>query len=231
MRRISEIDGSIRALLAYLDDDEDGLIRKKQFFNLLRREDVFLTLKEDQVESLLKAFYTKDGEFLQLIPLLRFCEGEKLSLGSNQKEQLMITQAELEEMDAKLIADQEYTFSTDPEIKAVERKLRSFGQVLAKKGVDCEKEFAVYDNKRNGSILRTDFIKVLSKLGIYLLEEGKVLKENHGGNNGVNRMEEDEIRQLQLKQIYQLKHPDSVFGKCPPLPSPLLSYISSSSPR
>lgn len=190
MRRISEIDGSLRGLLAYLDDDEDGLIKVSALMSLLRRESVFSTISERQVEDLLTPFIIPK-EQLQLVPFLRFLEG-------HQREPRLIY-ADLDEDNSALhkIHEQDYHFSRDPEILAVEKKLRAFGRVLARKGVDVENEFKAFDVAGNGCIPRTDFVKVLSKLGMYLLEEGKVLKE------GISPV--DDLRRKQVTQIRQVK--------------------------
>jgi hypothetical protein len=114
-------------------------------------------------------------------------------------------------MDSKLIAEgkgEEYSFSSNLEVKAVERKLRTFGQILAKKGVDVESIFQQYDPSRNGCVSRTDFLKVLSELGIYLLEEGKILKEN---NSQYNNQVGKDLQLMQRKQIYQLKGDEGTF--------------------
>jgi len=208
MRRISEIDGSVRALLAYLDDDEDGLITKSRLFNLLRREQVFESFSEDELQTvLLPCYYQPNRSLLQqrgsdvessdkidIGALLRLLEGQK-PLYNVQKDYL-------EEDEALNYKTKDYQFSNNIELKLVEKKLRSFGRSLAKKGIDVEKEFQKYDPKLGGFISRTDFIKVLSKLGIYLLEEGKVLKEE--GCSG-NAEDSSTIRKLQQQQIKRLK--------------------------
>lgn len=137
MRRIAEIDGSLRALLAYLDDDEDGLIRKQSLLNLLRREDVFETVPQAEVEDILSPFITSKsssdhyskggydskhgddarttGDMIAIVPFLSFLE--------QRKYQPKVV-ADLDELDKDMIQEKEYVFSRDPEVHAVERKLR-----------------------------------------------------------------------------------------------------------
>jgi Ca2+-binding EF-hand superfamily protein len=216
IRRISEIDGSVRGLLAYLDDDEDGLIQRIRFFNLLRREDVFETLSERDVDTLIEHCYSKDHEKIQLTVLLHFLENE----GRMKKKGLtyldMLDNNDSEESKQQTMVEQHYEFSRDMEIHAVEKKMRSFGRILAKKGVDVEKHFYEYDARRTGCVLRTDFIKVLSSLGMYLLEEGKVIQDGlsglalHGGK-GRRGGDEAEIKQLQIAQIKRLKGTEGTY--------------------
>ncbi len=199
IRRISEIDGSIRGLLAYLDDDEDGLILRSRFFNLLRREDVFETLSERDVDTLIDHCYSKDNEKIQLTSLLLFLENE--GRGKKGLTYHDLLDNDNEESKQQMV-EQHYEFSRDMEIHAVEKKMRSFGRVLAKKGVDVEKHFIQYDAKRSGCVLRTDFIKVLSSLGMYLLEEGKVVQDGLAIPGGAG---EKDIKRLQIAQIKRLK--------------------------
>lgn len=212
IRRISEIDGSVRGLLAYLDDDEDGLISRARFFNLLRREDVFDSLSEQDIDQLIEHCYSKDREQIQLTVLLHFLENEGRMMKKNMRgltyHDLMDGEQEEESKQASLV-EQHYEFSRDMEIHAVEKKMRSFGRILAKKGVDVEKHFHQYDARRTGCVLRTDFIKVLSSLGMYLLEEGKVLQD--GNTITAGGSSEKDIKQLQIAQIKRLKGSEGTY--------------------
>lgn len=188
MNRISEIDGSMRGLMKHLDDDDDGLIRKAQLFNLLRREDVFESLPREEVEDLLQPFL-RDEEYIIVNSFLRFLEGEKnVTIADNQ----------LYEDYDKLISEKQYSFSHDIEVRAVEKKLQTFGRILAKRGVDVEAKFQQYDPLHTGCVGRTDFIQVISQLGIYLLEESKVMQENLSlfGNVEVKKTQVDQINRL-----------------------------------
>ena len=53
LKRISQADGSIEGLLAYLDDDEDGLISVSSILRLFRREGVFEAVNEQDVMKVL----------------------------------------------------------------------------------------------------------------------------------------------------------------------------------
>jgi hypothetical protein len=69
-------------------------------------------------------------------------------------------------------AIQEYEFSSNPDIRRVEKKLRSVGRILSNSGVDVESLFKKYDMRNSGMIRKSDFIDVLSKSGLYILEKG-----------------------------------------------------------
>lgn len=186
LRRISQIDGSVSALLAYLDDDEDGIIKLSTFKSLLRREDVFTTLPEQQVEQLLQPLM-QDQSSIRVTALLRFIEGTHINNFplSEEKEQDLV------------VSMKEYTFSSDPEIRSLEKKVRGFGRILSKKGIDVEGLFKIYDPKLSGSVRRTEFLEVLSKLGMYILEQGKIMDQAIKSEN--------DIQQLQMHQVNRLK--------------------------
>mmetsp|Transcript_15418 Transcript_15418/g.16702 ORF Transcript_15418/g.16702 Transcript_15418/m.16702 type:complete len:1790 (+) Transcript_15418:1-5370(+) len=210
-KKTAEYNGGIRNIFANLDYDGDGIITYLSLIKFFRTEDFYDLFNEEQIDIILKSFFTnKHRQSLYVIPLIQWLTGEK-----GEPKKIMIASEQDEEFDAKFASDKtlpEYVFSTNPEVKAVERKLRQFGQILAKKGVDVESKFQYYDPQKTGCIPRTDFIKVLSDLGIYLLEEGKVLKENQLNSLGLGSavsgngyVSEDVIRQLQRRQIYDLK--------------------------
>jgi hypothetical protein len=69
--------------------------------------------------------------------------------------------------------EKDYEFSKNIETKRLEKKIRTFGRILSKKGtIDIELLFKNYDPKQTGFIQRSDFIEVLSKIGMYILEKG-----------------------------------------------------------
>lgn len=194
LQRIAEIDGSITRLLAYLDDDEDGLISTAMLKTLLRRENVFDTLSEDIVDSLLQPMLTADNQ-IKVSVLLRYVEGRE------SQEVISIEYKDSE-------PEQDYEFSHDPEIKAIEKKIRSFGRFLASKGVNVESLFQNYDTKSSGVVRRTEFVEILSQLGMHLLEQGKVFEQAHGI--------ETDSRKMQIKQINRIKGNESSFASYAP---------------
>ena len=193
VKRISQVDGSISALLAYLDDDKDGLIGLSTFKTLLRREDVFETLPENEVIQLLEPLMHNhhDTKMIRVSALLRFIEGNQII-----KLPLSITD---HDDNKEIISIKEYMFSTDPEIRSLEKKIRSFGRILSKKGIDVEGLFKQYDPTCTGSVRRTAVLEVFSKLGMYILEQGKIMDQAN-----VNS-EAHDVQRLQMHQVNRLK--------------------------
>lgn len=264
IRRIAEIDGSVRSLLAYLDDDEDGLIVKRRLMILLRREGVFDSVPERDIDLMLKPFertraaaydrrdsdrsggydsksgggigggiggggdasgFDPDERFYEVVPLLNFIEHKKY-----QPRTLADIDEEDEALTREMIQEKDYIFSKDPEVCAVERKLRHFGRILAKNGVDVEQEFQLYDPDHTGMVLRTEFIKVLGKIGMFLLEEGKILRDqSYQERNQHNRDPMEVIRQRQIQQIKQLKGAQGMFVQQAPNLARKLSTMNSRS--
>ena len=58
------------------------------------------------------------------------------------------------------------------------------------------------DPSNSGHVRRTEFIEILSRLGLYLLEQGKVLEQSKAG--------EHDLRQRQLQLIEKVKLMDPV---------------------
>jgi Ca2+-binding EF-hand superfamily protein len=186
LKRISIVDGSIRALLAYLDDDEDGFLSKSSFFGLLRKEDVFSTVPECVVDEIMKPFVLNG--MISCSKLLFFLEGHQMHNAAVADDDVEPILKESEEID--------YSFSNIPEILSVQRKLRQFGRIISNKGVDVEEEFRRFDIQNTGQVSRTDFIRVLSSLGLFLIEKGKIFS---------NQNEEINFRRRQLNQIINVK--------------------------
>ena len=192
MRRISLIDGGIAHLLAYLDDDEDGLITLTALMRLLRKEDVFETVSEKEVEKMLEPML-HHGK-VNVAALLRFFEGKE-SKENIRNEKLP------EDNDDERRADNvdEYEYSKDPEVRSLERKLRGFGRFLAKRGLDVEQLFSRNDPGNKGWIRRTDFVNALSEMGLFFIEKGKVVEEAAAEEGA------DPDRRIQLRQLKKLK--------------------------
>lgn len=105
----------------------------------------------------------------------------------------------------------EYDFSPDPETRSLEKKLRSLGHALSKKGVDVEGMFRDADARLTGMVKRTEFVEVMSKIGLSVLEKGDALdearllmngSESEGPGSGVTNTD---ARKMQLMQMKRLK--------------------------
>lgn len=193
VRRIAQTDGSVSGLLAYLDDDEDGLIELSRFKHQLRREDVFDSIPEEVVLKLLEPVM-QDNKNIRAAALLRFIEGNRVG-GKGHAEGKEHDDATEEHV----TLPKEYDFSPDPEIRALEKKVRGFGRILSKKGIDVEALFRNFDPKSSGQVRRTELLEVLSKLGMYILEQGKILDQAVGGDQDVQRMQMHQVNRLKGK--------------------------------
>ena len=199
MKRIGEPDGGVDALLAYMDEDEDGLISSSSLMRLLKREDVYTTkLTPESVAGMLEHM-TKGGN-ISVPALLRFVDG---------KDELVSYSAIKPESADDTLAMPEYEFHRDPEVHALEKKLRGLGRVLAKKGMNVEDLFRKYDALDSGMIRRTEFMEVLSKMGLYILEQGRVLQE-------AGDFEGDPLRKQQAQQFNKLKGNGSSYAQSAP---------------
>merc|ERR1711871_1120460 len=189
MRRISEADGGLSGLLAFLDKEGNGMCPSESFFRLLSREDVFDSLSKMECESLLLPI-TNNGS-INLTFLMRFIEDDSFvpSLASNKGN----------ETDYK----EDYVFSENPEIRKTEKKLRSIGRIFARNGINIENLFQKYDSKSSGMIRRFDFIEILSKSGLYILEKGNITEEKDVSDS-------DDISRLQKHQVRNLKGGNSI---------------------
>lgn len=221
LRRISEPDGGIAGLLAFLDRDEDGEISVASFMKLLRREGVFDTMKEGDILDWLKPAIsttptsedsvanrgeekgngtqteskgsprrrergsegkTDENTFvntIRVVPLMHMLDGNNPDGGSRLDADTS-ARAQTENEQLILRAMPEYSFSNDPEIRALEKKLRGVGHALARRGIDVEGLFRKFDNSGSGAIRRTEFLEVLSGMGMYILEKGKALEAASG---------------------------------------------------
>ena len=70
----------------------------------------------------------------------------------------------------------------------------------SKRGVDIEKLFKGYDTRYNGMVRRTEFLEVLSKLGLYILEQRDSLAADSKDGDG-----DDPTRRLQQRQLSRLR--------------------------
>jgi len=188
LKRIGEPDGGFDALLAYMDDDEDGLISYVAFMRMLRREGVLGTknMSEVSIENLIRPMMCKDD--ISVTALIRFVDGS---------DSLVPLKAENNEAE-DVLAVNDYEYSRDPEIHALEKKMRGLGRILAKKGINVEDLFRKCDVLDSGVVRRTEFIEILSKMGLYILEQGRVLEE-------AGDQDTDPLRKQQVHQVNKLK--------------------------
>ena len=185
IRRVAAHDGGVQPFLALMDRQGTGFISFATFMHFLKREGVFETTKEEQnVENILQPM-SKEGN-ISCLALMRWMEGHHPDPSG--------ALVALEGEDTYV----EYEFSRDPEIHALEKKLRRLGRVMAKKGVNVESLFRAYDKLDLGVIRRTELIEVLSKMGMSILEQGRIMED------GVTTHVQD-VTSAQRKQVHRLK--------------------------
>ena len=189
MKRLSSSDGGLSSMLAHMDSDEDGLIPLSLLMGRFRKEGLFEVVPEDSAAALLRPMTSKG--LINIGQLVKFVEtmGEPPASAEDDEDN------ERDEFEGIPLV--EYDFSRDPETRALEKKMRSLGRVLAKKGVDVEGIFKSFDLREAGTVRRTEFLEVMSKMGLYILEQGKVID---GAEN-----EENDVRRLQMSQMRKLK--------------------------
>lgn len=197
-------DGGITGMLAYLDDDEDGLISLTMLLRYFRREDLFGNsrdrdadrgdhMEERDVEDLLSSVTRKDG-FIRVDSLMSYFAGEGKS-GPSVKAHV----GDGEDFD-ELTREDSYEFSKNPETLVLEKKLRQLGGILAKKGMNIEGIFRDYDTRYSGMIRRTEFLEILSKLGLYILE-----KAASGEGAASDDHDADFLSRKQQQQVSRIK--------------------------
>jgi len=208
IRRVSVPDGGVEGMLAFLDDDEDGVISKASFFKMLRREKVFEHLSEADVEAIvspaLKA--VRDGGGMSVVTLLRIIQDKDADDAVHGGR---VADDDDDNDDYRRGDAVDYDFSVDPETRALEKRLRGLGRSLSKKGLDVEGLFRLFDVRGTGAVRRTEFLEVLSKMGLSILEKGKVMDDaktfadDHGAGDA---------RRLQMRQMRRLKGVDATYG-------------------
>ena len=208
LRRISVADGGVEGLIAFLDDDEDGVISKVSFFKMLRREKVFEHISEADVEAIvapaLKA--VREGGGMSAVTLLRIVNDKD---SDDTVPGGRVAREDDDEDDRRGDVAVDYDFSVDPETRALEKRLRGLGRSLSKKGLDIEGLFRFFDVRGAGAVRRTEFLEVLSKMGLSILEKGKVMDDakafadDHGAGDA---------RRLQMRQMRRLKGVDATYG-------------------
>jgi Ca2+-binding EF-hand superfamily protein len=183
-------------VFARLDKDEDGLVETSVLLKVLSKNGAFDTLSATRCEDLLHQFIVQ-RQFVSLEAFMSFV-GDRPSVGKlmTQKERSRVMFQE-EATDEKDALKRDYDFSANPETKALEKKVRGFGQILAKKGVDVEAMFRDFDTKLLGMVRRSELVEVLSRLGMHILEQGRIF--DHALFPG------DDLRRDQVRQINRLK--------------------------
>ena len=207
-RRIAAPDGGVDGFIASLDDDEDGLISKVTFMRVLGRRKVFEHISEEEVSSIIAPTLkgpSRDGGEMSVVVLYRIIQGTdggEGGAGPNARYEGDNDDGDDEAKGAVAGTAVDYDFSVEPETRALEKRLRGLGRTLAKKGLDVEGIFRTYDARGAGAIRRTEFLEVLSKMGLSLLEKGRVMDE---AKAAMDDRGAGDARRLQMRQVMKLK--------------------------
>lgn len=187
------------AFLANLDQDQDGLVELRDLKRAFSKEGMFKNLSEERVEDILEPFRVQ-RKFIALDELMNFVEGRynpKTNLRQKERSSDLLGESKEdrgEGRDDPVV--REYTFSTNPEIKSLEKKIRGFGKILSKKAVDVEEMFRSLDNRSTGMVTRSQLIEVLCRLGMYVLEQGRTFDHALVPANDTARSQIHQINRL-----------------------------------
>ena len=231
VKRIARSDGGVDGLLAYLDEDEDGLIALSSFMRLLAREKAYDGISESDVESILLPMIGSSGsgrvEGIRVVALLRFLDSEEDNKDNNKEEEKSGSEGKShsddeedeekaeERNEARALTQAiEYDFSLDPETRSLEKKLRGLGRALCKKGMDVEGMFRAVDLRQTGVVRRTDFVEIMSKIGLSILEKGRAMDEAQAQVDDMDSAgDHSEARKNQILQMKRLKGTDGGYAR------------------
>lgn len=215
VRRVARPYDGVTALIANLDKDGSNSISLLAFLKCLDAEGAFGgsarggesksggsgsgsgsgALTRDSVEQVLDPI-TRRGD-ISVTSLLQLLEGRRVTLGGAN----LGDGDEDGGLDADIVEAIDYRFDKDPYVNALEKKLRRVARILSKRGVHVESMFTSADRTRSGLVRRTEFIEILSKLGLSLLEV-----DGDGVESGASSLNTDP-RQLkqQISQVNRIK--------------------------
>jgi Ca2+-binding EF-hand superfamily protein len=208
----------VEGLLAYMDEDEDGVIAVSSFMRLLSRERMFQKISEEDVEDILKPMLRGDKDSdgrasgINVVALLRMLDGKEEDRDTSTALALHDDDDDDDAAEKGALATAvEYDFSPDPETRSLEKKLRSLGRALCKKGVDIEGMFRSMDLRQTGMVRRTDFVEIMSKIGLSILEKGKAMDDAQALMDGTDGGGGD-ARRMQIMQMKRLKGMDGGYA-------------------
>ena len=194
LRRIARPYEGVTAMVATLDKEGSGSVSIISFVRFLEEEGLFSgkrstratsegkhddldtdregdakassnePMSKSDVEKVLDPV-TYGGK-VNLANLMQLIEGKPIS-------RVRVDEDEEEEGDTVAVEAMralDYTFDKDPFINALEKKLRRIGRIVGKRGVHIESMFTQLDRSKSGLVRRTEFIEILSKLGLSILE-------------------------------------------------------------
>ena len=158
----------------------------------LNKVGAFRALDEDDVEALIRREFDSDRNgTVELDEFLKFCRGGAAGGGARRSGRGG------EEADLDVVS-QTYEFSLDPDVRAMEKKLRRAARELAARGGDARMLLTQYDVESTGTVVRSDFVQVLMQLGLSLVDAG--------GPPGEDLREPgDALRERQMRQLARVR--------------------------
>jgi hypothetical protein len=174
-------------LVRKLGADGNGLIPISDLIKFLETRNFFC--KEITVEgvvSVLNKLMNKEN--VDATKLIRFINGFIV----DQSNQTWSTNEDD-------FAEECYQFSSDPEVRLVEKKLKAIGSILVSQNVDVPEIFSRRDLQNVGWVSRADFLEILSEIGVSILE----IREHEMKKLGVMSGDREK---LQLDSLHAIKN-------------------------
>jgi Ca2+-binding EF-hand superfamily protein len=169
----------------FADYTKAGNMDSKKFLEVLSKvmDDVKINCTEGELKSLVKRMEGKRGT--TEVDVTGFCEwickgaqaGQERGGGDEEKDSDSDDEKDNGKENKNGFDDEvenEYKFSTDPDIRDVEKKIRRVARKTVSQGrIDLNELFMRYDPEgKDGTIVRSDFIQILMEVGLSLLDSG-----------------------------------------------------------
>ena len=152
---------SLSSVFHALDEDDSGALSVNELLSGLSKLGIFDSLDKRDVQDLVKRDLDSDRNGnVSIKEFLAFCRNSKAP--SSRK-----VEKGGDDEDLDLVA-QTYEFSSDPDVRAIEKKLRRAAREVAARGGDVRLLASQYDRDNSGSIVRSDFVQFLMQLGLSL---------------------------------------------------------------
>ena len=183
---------SLSSVFHALDEDDSGALSVNELLSGLSKLGIFDSLDKRDVQDLVKRDLDSDRNGnVSIKEFLAFCRNSKAPSSSTKMEKGG------DDEDLDLVA-QTYEFSSDPDVRAIEKKLRRAAREVAARGGDVRLLASQYDRDNSGSIVRSDFVQFLMQLGLSLVDAGGVPKDSR-------REAGDALRERQLRQLARVR--------------------------
>lgn len=174
-----------------LDDDRSGALSVDELLSGLSELGIFDELRREDVRALVKdeLDVNRDGK-VDRGEFFAFCRTRDapakptVTSGADSEDLEMVAQT--------------YEFSSDPDVRAIEKKLRRAAREVAARGGDVRVLASQYDRGNTGSIVRSDFVQFLMQLGLSLVDAGKDPQDDR-------REAGDALRERQMRQLARVR--------------------------